>query len=108
MHGELMITVALIELDGTYDATSIDATAKASGDGHILSGTKLFVPDANVADYILVVARTKKAQIRTTGLPFSWLMRKARELSATRSKRLRVISSAKSSLRTSKYLRAIS
>jgi len=59
--GELIITVALIEVDGTYDAPSIDTTAKAKGDGYILNGTKLFVPDANVADYVLVVARTKKS-----------------------------------------------
>jgi alkylation response protein AidB-like acyl-CoA dehydrogenase len=59
--GELKITVALIEVDGTYDATSIDTTAKAKEDGYILNGTKLFVPDANVADYMLVVARTKKS-----------------------------------------------
>jgi len=59
--GELIITVALTELDGTYDAASINTTAKAKGDGYVLNGTKLFVPDANVADYILVVARTKKS-----------------------------------------------
>lgn len=59
--GELILTVALMELDGTYDAASIDTTAKVKGDGYIVNGTKLFVPDANVADYILVVARTNKS-----------------------------------------------
>jgi alkylation response protein AidB-like acyl-CoA dehydrogenase len=32
--------------------------ATAGKDGYILTGTKMFVPDANVADYMLVVART--------------------------------------------------
>ena len=32
--------------------------AAADNDAYILNGTKLFVPDANVADYMLVVART--------------------------------------------------
>jgi len=66
--GELILTVALIELDGTYDAASIDTTAKVKGDGYIVNGTKLFVPDANVADYILVVARTKKGSSPKDGI----------------------------------------
>ena len=66
--GELIITVALTELDGTYAATSINTTAKAKGDGYMLNGTKLFVPDANVADYMLVVARTKKSSNQDDGI----------------------------------------
>jgi len=66
--GELILTVALMELDGTYDAASIDTTAKVKGDGYIVNGTKLFVPDANVADYILVVARTKKGSSPEDGI----------------------------------------
>ena len=55
-------------MDGTYDATSIDTTAKAKGDGYILNGTKLFVPNANVTDYMLVVARTKKSSNPDDGI----------------------------------------
>jgi alkylation response protein AidB-like acyl-CoA dehydrogenase len=33
--------------------------AEAKGDKYVLKGNKLFVPDANVADFLLVAARTK-------------------------------------------------
>jgi len=59
--GDAVITLALTGLEGTYSPDSLDTEAKASGDQYVLNGTKMFVPDANVADFILVVARTKKS-----------------------------------------------
>jgi alkylation response protein AidB-like acyl-CoA dehydrogenase len=56
--GEAIFTLALTEPSASYDAAAITTKATASGDEYILDGTKLFVPDANVADYMLVVART--------------------------------------------------
>ena len=66
--GEKLATLALSEADGTLDAASIRTTAVAFGDrggaggaaGYVLDGTKLFVPDAHVADHILCVARTEE------------------------------------------------
>jgi alkylation response protein AidB-like acyl-CoA dehydrogenase len=58
--GELVFTLALTEASASYDAEAIETKATADGDNYIISGTKLFVPDANVADYMLVVARTDK------------------------------------------------
>jgi alkylation response protein AidB-like acyl-CoA dehydrogenase len=66
--GKLIMTLALTELDGTYTAASIKTIAAAKGDQYIINGTKLFVPDANVADYLLVVARTKKSTNPESGL----------------------------------------
>jgi alkylation response protein AidB-like acyl-CoA dehydrogenase len=57
--GELVFTLALTEPSARYDADSIETKATAEKDGYIINGTKLFVPDANVADYMLVVARTE-------------------------------------------------
>ena len=57
--GELVFTLALTEPSARYDADSIETKATADKDGYIINGTKLFVPDANVADYMLVVARTE-------------------------------------------------
>jgi 3-oxocholest-4-en-26-oyl-CoA dehydrogenase beta subunit len=57
--GNLIFTLALTEQTARYDAGGIQVTAKANGDSYIINGTKLFVPDANVADYLLCVARTK-------------------------------------------------
>ncbi len=56
--GELIFTLALTEASASYDAAAIEVTATADEDGYILNGTKLFVPDAHIADYMLCVART--------------------------------------------------
>jgi alkylation response protein AidB-like acyl-CoA dehydrogenase len=56
--GEAIFTLALTEPNARYDAAAIEMKATADNDAYILNGTKLFVPDANVADYMLVVART--------------------------------------------------
>ena len=56
--GEAIFTLALTESSARYDAAAIKFLATADKDAYILNGTKLFVPDANVADYMLVVART--------------------------------------------------
>ena len=46
VRGELVFTLALTEPSARYDASSIEVTATADGDGYLVSGTKLFVPDA--------------------------------------------------------------
>ncbi|MBN1367643.1 MAG: acyl-CoA/acyl-ACP dehydrogenase [Dehalococcoidales bacterium] len=56
--GKAIFTLALNEIDGLYEATSIATKAAADGDSYVINGIKLFVPSANVADYMLVVART--------------------------------------------------
>jgi alkylation response protein AidB-like acyl-CoA dehydrogenase len=56
--GEKIFTLALTEPSASYDADGIETKAVAEGDNYVISGTKLFVPDANVADYMLVVAKT--------------------------------------------------
>jgi 3-oxocholest-4-en-26-oyl-CoA dehydrogenase beta subunit len=56
--GKTIMTLALNETDGRYNARSIKLKAHNTKDGYVLNGTKLFVSDANVADVMLVVART--------------------------------------------------
>lgn len=58
--GEAIFTLALTEASASYDASGIETKATAEGDNYIINGTKLFVPDANVADHMLVVAKTDK------------------------------------------------
>jgi alkylation response protein AidB-like acyl-CoA dehydrogenase len=58
--GQKIFTLALTEASASYEADGIETKAVAEGDNYIVSGTKLFVPDANVADYMLVVAKTAK------------------------------------------------
>ena len=55
--GEKIVTLAFDELGARGDATAGHASAKRSGDGFVLSGTKVGVLDAHVADLILVSAK---------------------------------------------------
>ena len=57
-EGKAILTLALTEPSGRYDAASIQVKATPEGDNYVISGTKLFVHDAHIADSIIVVART--------------------------------------------------
>jgi len=61
--GELIITLALTEPGSSYSASEMMVEAIADGDNYIISGTKLFVPDAHIADYIICVAKTAQGAI---------------------------------------------
>ena len=56
--GELKATLAVLEPSGRWDAEGILAMATADAGGFLLNGTKRYVPDAHIADLILVAART--------------------------------------------------
>ena len=56
--GKAIFTLALTEPSAEYDAASITVKATADNNDYIITGTKLFVPDAHIADYLLCVART--------------------------------------------------
>jgi alkylation response protein AidB-like acyl-CoA dehydrogenase len=53
--------MALTEPAGRWDAEGITLAATRSGDGWRLDGTKLFVADAAVADFMVVAARTRSS-----------------------------------------------
>ena len=57
-EGQIIVTLALTEPSGRWDAGGVQTTATPSGDGYVISGTKLFVPNAHVSDYLIVAART--------------------------------------------------
>ncbi len=57
-RGELRTTLAVAEADGRDDAGSIATQARRDGTGWLLTGAKLFVLDAHVADELVVAART--------------------------------------------------
>jgi alkylation response protein AidB-like acyl-CoA dehydrogenase len=60
IRGEKIFTLALTEPGyHNYDASSIAVEANRDDGNYIISGAKLFVPDAHIADYLLCVARTK-------------------------------------------------
>lgn len=67
-RGELILTMALTETTASYDASAIAVKASPRNSEYSINGTKLFVTDANVADYLLCVARTKETANPQTGI----------------------------------------
>jgi alkylation response protein AidB-like acyl-CoA dehydrogenase len=60
IRGEKIFTLALTEPGyQNYDSSSIIVEATPDNGNYIINGTKLFVPDAHIADYLLCVARTR-------------------------------------------------
>ncbi len=82
--GELLMTMALTEPDAAGDAASINVKAKPVKGDYVLQGTKLFVPYADNADYILWVARTGKKTKKAEGI--SIFMAKKESPGITRTK----------------------
>jgi len=66
--GKAKATLAWTEPNARWDAAGVTTTAKASGKGFVLSGVKLFVPDAHLADVLVVVARTREGKAPEDGV----------------------------------------
>ncbi|MDA0270355.1 MAG: acyl-CoA/acyl-ACP dehydrogenase [Chloroflexi bacterium] len=58
--GDLIFTLALTEPSARFDESGVQAKATVSGNEVTFDGTKLFVSDANVADYMIVAGRSAK------------------------------------------------
>ncbi len=56
--GEAVLTVAVAEEEAAYEPAAVRLAAQREPGDYRLDGTKLFVPYATVADWILVAART--------------------------------------------------
>jgi alkylation response protein AidB-like acyl-CoA dehydrogenase len=55
--GELVLTVAQLEAEQDRTPAGVQTTAHRDGDFWVLNGLKLFVPDATLADLLIVAAR---------------------------------------------------
>jgi len=66
--GDMKLTMALTEQEATYDISSIQLKAAYEKGGYVMSGIKLFVPDAHVADYFLCAARTQEKENPDEGI----------------------------------------
>jgi alkylation response protein AidB-like acyl-CoA dehydrogenase len=67
-RGEMIMALALTEPDARYDASGIKLQAVLKDDNYTLNGTKLFVHDAHVADYLLVATRTSEGKNPEEGI----------------------------------------
>jgi alkylation response protein AidB-like acyl-CoA dehydrogenase len=68
VEGNHILTLALAEKSGRYDAAGVTLAAKPKGKDFVLSGEKLFVPDAHVADQLVVAARTAQGSNPEDGI----------------------------------------
>src|SRR5262249_28118961 len=59
LAGTAFASLAHLEESDRHDPEGIQARARKTRDGYVLSGRKLFVPEAGAADVVLVAARTK-------------------------------------------------
>jgi alkylation response protein AidB-like acyl-CoA dehydrogenase len=67
-NGQLRMTLALTEPSATYEPWGVETAATLQGDFYLLNGKKLFVPDAHVADLLLVAARTSASSDPAQGI----------------------------------------
>jgi alkylation response protein AidB-like acyl-CoA dehydrogenase len=62
LQGERLTSIALHEQGMRFSPDAIATTTEARGDGHVaVRGLKLYVPNAAVADELVVVARSERA-----------------------------------------------
>ena len=66
--GTIIMTMAVPEAAAAYEPWDIQTTASQQSGGYEISGTKLFVPDAEAADTIIVAARTSSGQDPADGV----------------------------------------
>ena len=76
--GQAKVTLAFTEPNARWDAAAVTVTARESGGKFTLSGTKLFVLDAHLADALVVVARTREGKRPEEGLSLFLVPRSAR------------------------------
>lgn len=67
-EGTLLLTLALTEPSATYAAEGIQTKATQTEEGFLIQGTKLFIPDAHISDYLICAARTKETEICEDGI----------------------------------------
>jgi alkylation response protein AidB-like acyl-CoA dehydrogenase len=66
--GKMIVTMAVTEPSARYDAAGIETTATARGENFVINGTKLFVENAHIADYIICATRTRKGRKPENGI----------------------------------------
>jgi alkylation response protein AidB-like acyl-CoA dehydrogenase len=67
-NGTLILTFAFTEPDYAWSPASIQLQATLEGNNYLLNGTKIFVPDAHIADRLIVVARTATTENTSAGI----------------------------------------
>ena len=80
-EGKSIVTLALTEPDYGWSPECIPLTATAKGDSFVLNGTKRYVPDAQTANKIICVARTRESADPSEGITLFLVDKASRGLS---------------------------
>ncbi len=67
-NGDLICTLALLEAEGIYEASDVKTKAIQKNGSFTINGTKLFVEQANNADYLICVTRTREGASPEDGI----------------------------------------
>ncbi len=81
--GEAKSALAWTEPNLRWDAAGITLQAREAGGGFTLSGSKLFVGDAHLADILVIAARTRDGSTMEDGVSLFLVPKEARGLSVT-------------------------
>ncbi len=67
IKGEKIAAFGLTEPNAGSDAGAVETTARREGDNYILNGTKMYITNGTICDFVLVAASTDRSQ-RTRGI----------------------------------------
>jgi alkylation response protein AidB-like acyl-CoA dehydrogenase len=81
--GKVKAALAWTEPNLRWDARGVTMAAREAGGGFRLNGTKLFVPDAHLADVLIVAARTRDGATIEDGISLFLVPKEASGLSIT-------------------------
>lgn len=68
VRGDLICAMAITEPGAGSDAASISTTAQREGDQWVLNGTKHFISDGDIADYVIVMGLTDREKRARGGI----------------------------------------
>jgi alkylation response protein AidB-like acyl-CoA dehydrogenase len=81
-EGDAKVSLAWTEPNARWDAAGILATGRETAGGFVLSGTKLFVPDAHLSDALVVALRTRDGSTMEYGISLFLVPKHAAGLAA--------------------------
>jgi alkylation response protein AidB-like acyl-CoA dehydrogenase len=73
--GGAVEAIAMTEPESGSDVGSLTTSAERVNGGYVINGQKVFISNAHIADHVLIVCRTTKAESKHEGLTMIWVPR---------------------------------
>ncbi|WMT52063.1 MAG: acyl-CoA dehydrogenase family protein [Ferroplasma sp.] len=83
-RGKYILGLGVTEPSGGSDVAALKTTAKKQGNKYILNGSKMFITNGAIADYLVILARTSEDSNPHHGLSTFLLNTKSKGFSATK------------------------